>query len=413
MSRWLLSFLLVAGLASAQSVSVRSQHSASGLGPSVSKRSVTLCLVPDIQNLSSSNEMSGGVDGETSCGVDASYCTGASCVKSPYCHITWANTGAIMLRNLAYSLTGRWEQIDYSLISGGDKAAKNLSGPPDHARCDAIIGLGDSYDSISATGNPTYAALTAKNKRQVDQATDFWRIIHASGIPYLIARGNHDPELVFRAMLTNLGVAGTSFYHAGTEDQYAIKFATASGKQFCALAADNKTASPIDPGEVRTAAETTWITDNTGCGANLPTIAVSHQWVTEIGGLTSDAQALIDDAALDEIFLLAGGHFTPNPALSVKSSTTNVGGNIVVKMFSNFQETDRHSSNVGGTGITASDGNGGQYTVVTISPGSNRICGHDWNPYWQVRDGISNGQVSSAAIGSEACFSLPFDARFP
>ena len=54
-------------------------------------------------------------------------CIGANCEKSPYCKDSWYRTGEILLDNMAYSMTGQWQKIDYSAIKGRDDVQSKLS----------------------------------------------------------------------------------------------------------------------------------------------------------------------------------------------------------------------------------------------------------------------------------------------
>ena len=376
-----------------------------------SSRSITVCIVPDIQNIVSQSDFD-AEGGATSCPVTSGYCTGSSCTASPYCSGNWHQTGRIMLANMAYSLTGQWSQVDYSAIRGADAVLSRFGTSLDHGKCDLIVGVGDYLDTISGSGDPSFASLSATYLRMYSASLGFWRIIKDSGIPFLPARGNHDPEQVFAQMMTDLGFASLPFYYDSHSegDQYAIKFSTQTGKDFCVLSMDDNALSVA--GDRLTASEAAWVTSTVGCGDELPTIIVRHDGVDTNGALNPDPVGsfadVIADANNDEVFMLVGGHHTPTPIASYKGTEANVSGKSVLKLFSNWQEADRHASNVGGTGITASDGAGGEYTVVGIDADVDRICAHDWNPYWQKRGNISTSSIVTTSI----CIDFDFDARF-
>ena len=142
---------------------------------------ITLCVVPDIQNIVS-NEDPDIPDDDTSCEVESPSCEPAYCPASPYCDTNWWHTSELMLANLAYSLTGQTSLIDYSTIKGTDNVLSGASYPTDHAPCDAIIGVGDNVDQLTGSGNPTYAGLTYAQQNWVQRAAAFWNIIKASEI---------------------------------------------------------------------------------------------------------------------------------------------------------------------------------------------------------------------------------------
>lgn len=373
--------------------------------PGGTRKVLNACLVPDIQNIVSQDD---GGTAATGCTI-ALGCTGAYCSDSIYCDTTWQNTGRRILRNLAYDLTSQWSRIDWTDVRGFDTAAKNAP-TSDRPPCDVIIGLGDNYDVLDGTGNPTYAGSSAEGQRQVDVATEFWQIIKASGIPFIIARGNHDPELIFRGMLTALNVSGLSYYVGGTEDQYAIKINTSLGKQLCVMTQDDDFLHVA--GDTLSAGEIAWVTANTGCGTDLPTIVARHEAVDGGGALTAELTTLIGTASADEVFLLVGGHFTPNPPTSVKSSTTNLGGKTVWKFFSDWQEMDRHPSSANTPyGVTPSDGCGGMYTVLRVDAYDKTITAWDWNPYYMTRSTPAQCEITPLVSTLNQAFD--FTARYP
>ena len=406
MNRWIFILSLIPALAGAQNVGVAGGGTILGASP----RTTTICLVPDIQNMTS---MSDGVVANPS--VDCSqtegaYCTGASCVSSPYCSASWWQTGRILLDNMAYSLTGQWSAIDYTAVKHADNVLSKRGHALDHGRCDAIIGLGDNMDT---TDLRTYAQLTSDMVHQYEMAIGFWRIVKASGIPYIIARGNHDGEGAFDTLITALGVESEPFHYAihSERDQYAIKFSTKTGKDFCALTLDDDAASEV--GDEYTASEAAWVLSNVGCGSDLPTILVGHEIVISDAGATllSSASTVTLNAGAGEVFIVAGGHYTDS-AISRKVEGTNGSGAAIFKFFSNWQEMNRHNTNLNGNGITTSDGNGGMYTVISVDAGNSRICAHDWTPYWQSRGTVGNGQ-DTTQLASSTCFNFNFDTRFP
>ena len=154
----------------------------------------------------------------------------------------------------------------------------------------------------------------------------------------------------------------------------------------------------------------------TGCGSDLPTLLIGHEIVNldASATLSAEASTVVGTASADEVFLVAGGHYTATPVISRKVEGTNVGGKAVFRLFSNWQEFNRHNQNVGGTGVSASDGIGGAYTVVTLDANSSRLCAHDWNPYFQTRSSKGGTQDNGGTeMFSSACFDFNFDARYP
>ncbi len=375
---------------------------------------LTICAVPDLQNLVS-NEGPEFPDENTDCAVNPPNCVEPYCDPSPYCSGTWEATSAILLANLAYSLTGQTSLIDYSAVKGTDPALSGAQYPVDHAPCDVIIGVGDNVDSLSGSGNPSYSTISAMHQRQVDRVTAFWGIIKDSGTPFLPARGNHDPELVYRYMMTTLGFASLPFVWAAHSDgdQYAIKVTTASGFTLGVVSLDY--GGTYSPGDERTASEAAWggatlgAESVIGLGANYPTAVVSHTLVNSsatANGLLQEGNGLFADPANDELFLALGGHITPTPPVSRKAQGTNASGRPFWMMFSNWQEWNRHNS-VGATSRTPSDGIGGAYTVIEIDRAASQICAHDWNPYFQLRSSIGNGQDNGATeLFTSGCWPL-------
>ena len=152
-----------------------------------------------------------------------------------------------------------------------------------------------------------------------------------------------------------------------------------------------------------------------GCGGNFPTILTAHGAVLPTGAIEDVGDPKLgtlrhgciekpNDAA---VFVVAGGHWTSPVTTSVKASeVVRETGQRVWKLFSNWQEMNRHNH------ATPSDGQGGVYTVITISRSSKKLCAHDWNPYFQTRSERGNGQESGLIAMTELCEEFDFDARF-
>jgi len=409
-------------------------------------RDIHICLVPDTQNQAGATD-SAVVLPDSTCRVDPAKgsCTGKYCEKSPYCTGSWYQTGEILLNNAAYSMTGQWEKIDYSAIKGRDRVLSKQSHSLDHPRCDMILGLGDMMDITDPrTKLCTPAALDNKggtdSYHQYEAIEGFWKIIKASGVPFLPLRGNHDPEDCFTKLMTALDFESLDFYYSksssgrtpgsdgsGKSDgavlagqSYAIK-AEIDGRTLCAVGVQDAVANDVWPGPAMT--DVAFCDAAIGCGGNFPTLLISHGAILPSGAIDNSGDralgTLRDGCVRDpnnaEVFVVAGGHWTDPVTTSVKSSEViPETGERVWKLFSNWQEMNRHN---GGSrsqpeGVTASDGQGGVYTVITISPEKKKICAHDWNPYWQSRSERGNGQAPGLIAMSELCEDFDFDARF-
>jgi hypothetical protein len=114
---------------------------------------------------------------------------------------SWYRTGEILLDNMAYSMTGQWEKIDYSAIKGRDDVKSRATKSLDHPKCDMILGLGDMMDISFPPAKLCTPAVLDKasptdNYHQYEAVLRFWQIIKASGILSRAAR-NHDPEDCF------------------------------------------------------------------------------------------------------------------------------------------------------------------------------------------------------------------------
>jgi hypothetical protein len=201
---------------------------------------------------------------------------------------------------------------------------------------------------------------------------------------------------------------------------YAIKTAIA-GKTFCAVAVQDAAASDPWPGPAMT--DVAFCDAAIGCGGNFPTILTSHGAILPDGAIDNSGErslgtlrdGCVSDPNNAELFVVAGGHWVSPVTTSVKSSEVVAEtGKRVWKLFSNWQEMNRHNGNPQSRpeGISPSDGQGGVYTVITISPGKKKICAHDWNPYFQTRSEKGNGQDTGLIAMSELCEALDFDTRF-
>lgn len=409
-------------------------------------RDITICLVPDTQNLA--NQWDGGlVMPDKTCQVDPQKgsCAGAACQKSPYCTESWFRTGETLLNNVAYSMTGQWEKIDYSAIKGRDDVKSKLDESLDHPKCDMILGLGDMMDISYPPGKLcTPGALDnaspTDNYHQYEAILGFWKIIRDSGIPFLPLRGNHDPEDCFTKLMTTLEFDSLPFFFSKSSStrppggegpnakygavlagqSYAIK-AEIDGRTLCAVGVQDAVANEDFPGPATT--DVAFCDKAIGCGGSFATILTSHGAVLPHGRIDDSGDpalgrlrsGCVADANNAEVFVVAGGHWTSPVRSSYKGSEViPETGQRVFKLFSNWQEMNRHT---GGKpswpdGVTASDSQGGVYTVITISPSEKKLCAHDWNPYFQTRSERGNGQEPGGIAMTELCEEFDFDARF-
>jgi len=410
------------------------------------ERDITICLVPDTQNQASASD-NGVLLPATTCRVDATSgsCVGGFCEKSPYCTGSWYKTGEILLDNAAYSMTGQWEKIDYSAIKGRDKVQSKLDHTLDHPRCDLILGLGDMMDISFPPGKMCTPevldhASPTDSYHQYEAVLRFWEIIKASGVPFLPLRGNHDPEDCYAKLMSALDFESLPFYFSKSSSgrtpgsgepgkvdgallsgqSYAIKSEIA-GQTLCAVGVVDAIADDAWAGPAMT--DVAFCKAAIGCGGKFPTILTAHGAVLPTGEIENAGDpalgtlrdGCIRDPNNAEVFAVAGGHWTSPVRSSMKASeVVPETGQRVWKLFSNWQEMNRHN---GGRpslpeGITPSDGQGGVYTVVTISRAKKKICAHDWNPYFQTRSERGNGQEPGLIAMSELCEDFDFDARF-
>lgn len=402
-------------------------------------RNYLICGVPDTQNMVSQSDFD-AYGGAYSCAANPSFCVGENCANSKYCNLSWRNTGQILMNNLAYNLTGQWDRIDYSKIKAVDNVKSNFPNPPNHRKCDLIIGFGDMADvpNTSGYGNNIDNSLATLESEgftyQFNTVREFWAIIDQSGIPYIFAHGNHDPWAFYIDLFDRLGVADKSYFYTKepTYDlSYAILVPTSLGKPLCVI---NVAFSDIYTDAVgqptRVDDTNTWLTATVGCGGDYPTIIVSHASVSDDPLTPALVDTITDNpiveqignvseagtAGTSEIFMVMGGHHLGTE--SVKGSVTGLFGadadQSVFLYYSNFQEQDRHQSGtMNGISTTASDSVGGLYTLIDLQPDRDRLCAHDWNPYFQTAQGGSvNGQASNVTTSS-GCQDFDFDVRFP
>jgi hypothetical protein len=399
-------------------------------------RAVHLCFVPDTQHLTSSINW---LRERETCRADNKdapalkvtkfTCSGAACEHSPYCKGSWFETGRQLLRNLAYDLTGQWEKEDYTGIGELDGATAPRKGPPDHPRCDAILSLGDMIDIPSfpagneftwlaprggtayAVRDPDYDDLPAWQKAQADVIDeDFWRIIRASGIPYLPVPGNHDPPKLFRRLVSSLELTSAPFFHAQEptrKQENAILFKTPTGVPFCALNLSEGIVFKATKAEVR------WVVDHVGCGGGHPTILIQHGGVFGPRLMGNTPEVVMQAAATtDEIVIVAGGHWG-SPVSTKLERRNGVNDRQQFLLYSNWQEVAIHTGGAESRphGATELYGGGIYYTVVRIDPVAKTFSAWDWSPYWRSRQMGKVGTNGPATSALEKGYD--FDAVFP
>lgn len=398
-----------------------------------------ICLLPDMQNVVNTTAFAGVPNPETDCTTTGSGCVEPYCSKSPYCSVSWRRTADRFMENLAYELTGQWDKIDWTGVTGTDNVITKPGRALNQQPCNLILSLGDMTDVPNNFGYGDYIdntndQLTTLGYRpDMDTSLHFWSLINDSGVPYMLAQGNHDPWVWWEEYFTKLDIEGKSYFYQREPTwglSYAILVPTALGKPVCVvqIGFSDTFYDAGAPGEATRGADVlAWATSVVGCAANYPTVLIAHSQVGEDGEphtsgtvpqvvtLTGIAPGTYPGTAgASEIFMIAGGHHLSTD--SEKVSYTGLFGvdadATVLGFYSNFQETLRHSTNAP-YGQAEKESNGVWYTVVTIQPEQDRVCGHDWGIYWQTtQGGTANGQT--AGIGTSAgCQTFDFDARFP
>jgi len=407
--------LALSGVAQAQTGSMGGPGAPIAYQPGAASRDTYICLIPDTQNLTSSEDHAANANPDT-CAVnpaDSGCPSPTVCAASPYCKNSWRATGRQLLLNLAYDLTGQWAMEDYRGFGDLDSARSGEINAIDHPRCDLILSLGDMSDIDDAIvlTNPTYGQLSKFGQGQIDMVNEFWQIIKRSGIPFLTLQGNHDPNEPFKnTMTTALNFSSLPFYYDKESGGlgYAIKTMTPTGKNFCVIGLPY----------VSTASALTWKQNTIGCGSGYPTIILHHSAVTENGDLSGFGLATtIDTAGNQEAFMFAGGHWTGSGVLaSSKAGKTGTWGvdadSTYFTFFSNWQELNRHNNGLSPIyGITMSDSGGIYYTVIRVAPETDSITAWDWSPYWRRRTMDAN--VMTLDYTSSYSVTFDFDARFP
>ena len=186
------------------------------LPAAAAERDTYICLVPDTQGLTIVFP-TGQVPDMNTCqpNQDPAFgCKGSYCQSSPYCKTSWIETHKLMLRNLAYELTGQWEKIDYTEISGGDTTRSHEKTGLDHPRCDLILGLGDITNNPDGVMDVPYDQLQTHQQEWKIATDNLWSIIDASGIPYLASQGNHDSFDAYKRFLGLLATEKKPWFYA-------------------------------------------------------------------------------------------------------------------------------------------------------------------------------------------------------
>lgn len=417
--RWsialLVLWLLLSGLASASTDGTTlhlgrpQQTILTGVGSGFDNQDLIVCGLADLQNVTSSDDqiVVDGMPFDCRPNQAATNCSGDYCRKSPYCTGSWQGSGRLALRNLAYELTNQWGKIDWAPISGPDSQLYGLQNHPtqplDHPRCDVIISYGDMNDiSDGYVGQlltkAQYCASSTENAcNQFATTTDFWQTIKASGIPFLPLIGNHDPENYYIDLMTNgLNFSALPFYYAKSVSgrEYAIKF-SAAGRQFCVIGENSQSTlgNSYIPGDINISVHTRYATEaanpnsdvsfvraSIGCGANLPTILISHEIPYEI---LPGPNNMLDDPTFNELIAVGGGHYVPE--FSTEAIATGTAGFQVFNNSGNWQELDEHGVGLNlPYGNTPSNSGGLYYTVTKLDFARNRVAMNVWSPYWQL-----------------------------
>lgn len=429
---------LVATSASAQSTNIgRSGVVTTGAVSGVDLRDFNICLLADMQNVVSAEAGAGLDDPLTDCSTVGYGCTEPYCTKSDYCTVSWKYTAEQFMKNLAYDLTGQWDKIDWTGLVGRDNVLVKPGRAIYHQPCDLVLSLGDMTDVANGSGYGNYVASSAATldglglTYQHTTNKMFWNLVNESGIPWMIHQGNHDPWAWWDELFTLFDIENKLYFYEREPTyglSYAILVPTGWGKSVCVVGIGfSDTFFDVGAQPNRGADILTWATSVVGCGANHPTVMIGHSQVGEDGEphsagtvpqvvtLTGIAPGTYPGTAgVNEIFMISGGHHLTTD--SGKTSYTGLFGvsadATVYGYYSNWQETNRHGTQAT-YGLTEKESNGAWYTIVTLQPDRDRICAHDWSPYWQTPNGgTANGQT--AGIGTSAgCQAFDFDTRFP
>lgn len=365
------------------------------------QRAYRICVGGDLQNLASGDDTL-SPSNRDNCTVQAGdTCSEPYCTQSPYCKESWGNTGAILMRNMTYSMIGRTDLIDYSQIVGTDPDYSHQKDHRDHDKCDLVLVVGDLQDNGDADGD------TNQDKVEWGRLTaNHLDILDAAGVPWMATVGNHDSTVKYAAIV-DPRLQASPYYYARASDglSHALLIPTRMGQSLCVIGAEGTAADTAG-------ANATFVSDNIGCGASHPTILMSHELVSESGcSAIGDGLGVADDAGNEEVFLAVGGHTTPVAVTLCMhgASPAAFAGAKQYLMNVNTQEWDRHGYGSNAPyGKTMSDNVGGVYGIVTLDVENDRIDMHAWNPYYQTRDSISGSYTTDSL--NEA---FDFDTRFP
>lgn len=238
-------------------------------------RTTFICVVPDIQNLTNTTQDQVGLNPFTTC--DCGIGAAPGCTKSPWCHDNWRATNATILRNMAYEMTGQLHKIAWQ-FQGPVPARGAFPNPlaPLPRKCDLVVQVGDIGDS----GHPhastvPFANLPTVVKSEWEVAwNNFFQILIDAGVPFIAAHGNHDATMAYKQYFSSTRIQSLpGFYsilptYSTPEDNaaWAVVAPTPAGN-ICAIT----TGCNTDYDDTMQ-----WVLDTVGCGANLPTIHVSH-----------------------------------------------------------------------------------------------------------------------------------------
>lgn len=280
--------LLVASPALAQQVELGPPGMQTAAG-TVATRTTYICIVPDIQNLTSvvNDQVGSSANTTCSCGTGATNCS-----TSPWCSGSWRETNATILRNMAYELTGQWSRIAWPFTGPVPaRAVGSIANPTNGVprKCDLVVQVGDIGDS----GHPFdstigYANLTQQIKDEwIIAQRDFFEILRQAGVPFIAAQGNHDAPNAYLNYFTEALVQSLPGYYA--EDypnsiSWAIKASTPAGEICAVMYGCRASLAALD-----------FAYANVGCGDDLPTIVVSHAGGWGIATFVEDTDDACDE----------------------------------------------------------------------------------------------------------------------
>lgn len=406
--------LLLTGPAFAASPTSAFGWPASGTlaGAPIRARDTYICVIPDTQNQTNPKEEEGApnaplaVGGADGCNIQST-CT-KNCTNSTLCKTSWVESGIQVLRNQTLSLLRK--PIDWTGMTGEGYPMPVLAKPidqPPHPRCDLILHVGDSIDTgdaqLGASSGNTYNQWMRLKGAMLTPLLN-------SGIPFLFVPGNHD-DLLYYEQDFLVPFRTKPYYYADTSASFSVFDTGVTRTSYMVAMLAPTPAGPIcvvgtpyygttvanTPNATLQAASLTYL----GCGGGYPTILLQHY--TGEGHFS----AAIFDGTHPQVFAQVWGHDTLSPGNDLTASV--IGGNTIYQQFCNFQEMDRLV--LTDYGQTPSDGAGGAYCVIKLSPDDDMIASSAWVTYYQTHGNVAQGFTNG--LRARESFSFDFDARFP